>query len=171
MSMAYSDHENGSVLFDPVDNEMGFEWMDPNRRRNLSSLTYHFADSAAIRSNTANSSVVIPPSLCGSKHAHTLLGARSQMMSSFHFDRKAKTHYLLPRVVSTRARLPRQRVRPSTGCQHHFRDRHRRSSVAAGGNLITARLVPPNKVAHIVTSIGISAGPRLRLDPLFHWVR
>jgi hypothetical protein len=41
MSMAYSDHENGSLLFDAVDNQMGFERMDPDRRRNLFSLTRH----------------------------------------------------------------------------------------------------------------------------------
>jgi len=43
---------------------------------------------------------MIPPSLCGSKHADTLLGDRNDVL--FRFDRKAKTHCLLPRVVSAR---------------------------------------------------------------------
>ena len=62
MSMAYSDHENGSILFDAVDNQMGFERMDPNRRRKIFSLTSQSGicgDQFKYREQV----VMVPPSL------------------------------------------------------------------------------------------------------------
>ncbi len=41
VAVAYADHENGSALFDPVDDEMSFERMNPHQRRNFFPLTRH----------------------------------------------------------------------------------------------------------------------------------
>ncbi|MBB3659989.1 hypothetical protein FHX15_005258 [Rhizobium sp. BK650] len=83
MSMPYPDHENCSVLLDPVDNEMGFERMDSNWRRNLFSL----ARRSRISCNEIKHRkqfVMIPPSLCGPENAHTLFGDRNDIL--FRFD-------------------------------------------------------------------------------------
>ncbi|OWK23388.1 hypothetical protein AJ87_37290 [Rhizobium yanglingense] len=114
MSIAYSNHETGPVIFDPVDNEMGFERMDSNRRRNLFSLT-PYSRICGKQVKHRGQLVMIPPRLCGSEHADALLGDRNDVL--FGVDREAKMHYLLPRVVSPRAIAA---AKSSTGCQHHF---------------------------------------------------
>ncbi|EJK88436.1 hypothetical protein PMI03_00595 [Rhizobium sp. AP16] len=116
MSMTYSDHEIGSVFFDPIDNEMDFERMVSDRRRNLFSLTRHLWISCN-QVKHHEQFVMISPSMCGSEHADALFGNRNNVL--FRFDKRLK-RITCRRASFPRVRLPRQKVRPSTGCQHHF---------------------------------------------------
>ncbi len=83
MSMAYSDHENCSVLLNPIDNKMGFEGMNSDRRRNLFSLTSH----SRVGSDQIKHSeqvIVVTPSLGGSEHAYTLFGDPNDVLFRFN---------------------------------------------------------------------------------------
>jgi hypothetical protein len=98
MPVANSNQEDFLIVFNPVDDEMCFEWMNSDGRFDLIS----FARDAWISSyqiKYCEKFIVVAFCLVDPEHKGTLLGDRNDVF--FCFDRKFKTHDLLARAIAS----------------------------------------------------------------------
>ena len=87
--MADADYKNAFIVIDPINHQMGFERIDPNRRRNLVAFTRH----PWIRSykfDHRKKLIVIPFGDQGSERADALVGDRDDIL--FRFNREVEWH-------------------------------------------------------------------------------